>query len=62
MFGAVLILLGLLMVQQTHGVLDYTTKAAGMQLEGDFSIAGLFPLHYAKGQSLGLPAVGECNE
>ncbi|XP_034551246.1 taste receptor type 1 member 1 [Notolabrus celidotus] len=61
MFGAVFLSLGVLMVQLTDGELDYISKGEGMRLQGDFSIAGLFPLHYTNGQSLGLPAVGQCN-
>ncbi|CAJ1085602.1 taste receptor type 1 member 1 [Xyrichtys novacula] len=61
MFGAVFFSLGLLVVQLVDGELDYFSKGEGMQLQGDFSIAGLFPLHYTDGQSGSLPAVGQCN-
>ncbi|GAA6220043.1 taste receptor type 1 member 2 [Lates japonicus] len=62
MFGAVFLCLSWLMVQFTDGELDYTSQGQGMQLQGDFSIAGLFPLHYADEPSAGLPALGPCDE
>lgn len=62
MFGAVFLCLSWLMVQFTDGELDYTSHGQGMQLQGDFSIAGLFPLHYTDEPSAGLPALGPCDE
>ncbi|XP_022597598.1 taste receptor type 1 member 2 [Seriola dumerili] len=61
MFAAVFLSLGWLMVQLTDGELDYISQGQGMQLQGNFSIAGLFPLHYTDGPSAGLPALGPCN-
>ncbi|XP_029292061.1 taste receptor type 1 member 1 [Cottoperca gobio] len=60
--AAVFLSLGWLMLQSADGELDYTSQGHGMQLKGDFSIAGLFPLHYTDGPSAGLPALRRCNE
>ncbi|XP_058499508.1 taste receptor type 1 member 1 [Solea solea] len=63
MFSAVFLSLGLLMmVQITDGELDYTSQGQGMQLQGNFSITGMFPLHSNNELSPGLPALGPCNE
>uniref|UniRef100_UPI0037E8D290 taste receptor type 1 member 1 n=1 Tax=Semicossyphus pulcher TaxID=241346 RepID=UPI0037E8D290 len=62
MFGAVFLSLGWLMLQLADGELDYISRREGMQLQGDFSIAGLFPLHYTDGPSAGVPALSQCNE
>lgn len=62
MFGAVFLSLGWLMLQLADGELDYVSQGQGMQLQGDFSIAGFFPLHYTDGPSAGLPALGPCDE
>ncbi|XP_051282244.1 taste receptor type 1 member 1 [Dicentrarchus labrax] len=62
MFGAVFLSLGWLMLQLADGELDYMSQGQGMQLKGDFSIAGFFPLHYADEPTSGLPALGRCNE
>jgi len=50
------------MLQLTAGELDYTSQGQGMQLEGDYSFAGLFPLHYTDGPSDGLPALVPCDQ
>ncbi|XP_013857143.1 taste receptor type 1 member 1 [Austrofundulus limnaeus] len=44
------------------GELDYTSHGEGMQLEGDYSFAGLFPLHYTGGPTDGLPALVPCDQ
>ncbi|XP_061691624.1 taste receptor type 1 member 1 isoform X2 [Syngnathoides biaculeatus] len=51
-----------LVILVTDGELDYNSQGEGLHLQGDFSIAGLFPLHNANGPSAGLPALGPCNE
>ncbi|XP_041656135.1 taste receptor type 1 member 1 [Cheilinus undulatus] len=61
MFGAVFFSLNWLLLQLAKGELDYISKGEGMRLQGDFSITGLFPLHYPEGPSAGLPALGLCN-
>ena len=60
--GAVFLSLGCLMLQFADGELDYISQGQGMELQGNFSIAGLFPLHYTNGQSAAVPALGPCNE
>ncbi|XP_019944390.2 taste receptor type 1 member 1 isoform X1 [Paralichthys olivaceus] len=60
--GAVFLSLAWLLVRLTEGELDYISQGQGMQLQGDFSIAGLFPLHYTDGPDSGLPALVPCNE
>lgn len=62
MCGAVFLSLGWLMLQLAGGELDYMSQGQGLQLQGDFSIAGFFPLHYTEGASASLPALGPCNE
>ncbi|XP_028265302.1 taste receptor type 1 member 1 [Parambassis ranga] len=59
---AVFLYAGCLMVQSADGKLDYTSKGQGMQLQGDFFLAGLFPLHYTDGPSDGVPALVPCNK
>ncbi|XP_044208282.1 taste receptor type 1 member 1 [Thunnus albacares] len=60
--GALFLSLGWLMLQLADGELDYVSQGRGMQLQGDFLIAGLFPLHYTDGPSDGLPALGPCKK
>nr|APG29589.1 taste receptor type 1 member 1 [Siniperca chuatsi] len=62
MSGVVFLSLGWLMLQLADAELDYISQGQGMQLQGDFTIAGLFPLHYTDGQNASLPALGPCNE
>ncbi|CAG6021235.1 unnamed protein product [Menidia menidia] len=62
MFLALFLPLGSLMLQFTAGELDYTSQAQGMQLQGDYSFAGLFPLHYTDAPSDGLPALVPCDQ
>lgn len=61
MSGAVLLLSGCLVLQSADGNLDYTSDGQGMQLQGDFYIAGLFPLHYTDGLTSNLPALVPCD-
>ncbi|XP_042348549.1 taste receptor type 1 member 1 [Plectropomus leopardus] len=58
---SVFLSLGCLMLQFADGALDYISQGQGMRLQGDFNIAGLFPLHYTDRPSGGLPALGPCN-
>lgn len=51
-----------LKLQSAAGELDYSSRAAGLQLKGDYSLAGLFPLHYTGGPTNGLPALVPCNQ
>ncbi|XP_038159480.1 taste receptor type 1 member 1 [Cyprinodon tularosa] len=51
-----------LMLQLAAGQLDYTSQAEGMQIQGDYSLAGLFPLHYTDVDAGGLPALVPCNQ
>ena len=60
--AAVFLSLAWPMLRFADGDLDYTSQGQGMQLQGDFSIAGLFPLHYTDGPSAGLPALVPCDE
>ncbi|XP_008300468.1 taste receptor type 1 member 1 [Stegastes partitus] len=62
MLGSVFLALSGLMLQLVDGELDYTSQGQGMQLQGDFSIAGFFPLHYIDQQSTHLPALLPTNE
>uniref|UniRef100_A0A3P8T5N7 Taste receptor, type 1, member 1 n=1 Tax=Amphiprion percula TaxID=161767 RepID=A0A3P8T5N7_AMPPE len=55
-------LLLLLLLQAADGELDHSSQGQGMQLQGDFSLAGFFPLHYIDQQSTGLPALAPCRE
>ncbi|XP_029362487.1 taste receptor type 1 member 1 [Echeneis naucrates] len=61
MFSIVFLCFGWLMAQLTDGKLDYISQGQGMQLQGNFSIAGLFPLHYTNVQSADLPTLVPCN-
>ncbi|XP_029012466.1 taste receptor type 1 member 1 [Betta splendens] len=61
MSGALLLVLGCLVLQSADGKLDYISKGQGMQLQGDISIAGLFPLHYTDGFTSNLPALVPCD-
>uniref|UniRef100_A0A667XKW9 Taste receptor, type 1, member 1 n=1 Tax=Myripristis murdjan TaxID=586833 RepID=A0A667XKW9_9TELE len=54
--------LGWLMLVLAEGKLDYISKGEGLQLQGDFSIAGLFPLHYTDAPTSGMPALGSCSK
>ncbi|KAM7412241.1 hypothetical protein PAMA_021943 [Pampus argenteus] len=60
--GAVFLSLGWLMLQLADGELNYVSQGRGMQLQGDFIIAGLFPLHYTDGPSADMPALDPCNK
>lgn len=51
-----------LMLPLVTGELDYSTHGQGMQLHGNFSIAGFFPLHYGDKLDGGLPALALCKE
>uniref|UniRef100_UPI003AAB4545 taste receptor type 1 member 1 n=1 Tax=Centroberyx gerrardi TaxID=166262 RepID=UPI003AAB4545 len=51
-----------LMLLLSDGKLDSVSEGKGLQLQGDFSIAGLFPLHYTDAPGSGLPALGTCNK
>ncbi|KAM4738110.1 LOW QUALITY PROTEIN: taste receptor type 1 member 1 [Anableps anableps] len=53
---------GWLMLQLAAGKLDYISQAEGMQLQGDYSFAGLFPLHYTDVSATGLPALAPCDQ
>lgn len=61
-FGVVFLSLGWLMLQLVDGEVDRITQAQGMQLQGDFSIVGLFPIHDTEETSGSLPALDPCNE
>ncbi|XP_034029040.1 taste receptor type 1 member 1 [Thalassophryne amazonica] len=56
-----LLSLGCFLLPFSDGKLDYESWGDGMQLQGDFSLAGFFPLHQTAAASAGLPAVGPCN-
>ncbi|PWA31068.1 hypothetical protein CCH79_00010594 [Gambusia affinis] len=62
MFLTVFLSLGWLMLQLASGELDYTSQAEGMQLQGNFSFAGLFPLHYTDVPANGLPVLVPCDQ
>ncbi|XP_069579518.1 taste receptor type 1 member 1 [Brachyistius frenatus] len=62
MSAAVFLSFSCLLLQLADGQLDYTSQGQGMQLRGDFSITGLFPLHDTDGSSDGFPALVPCNE
>ncbi|XP_057712501.1 taste receptor type 1 member 1 [Corythoichthys intestinalis] len=59
---ALCVFLGFLVLQVADGKLDSISEGEGLHLHGDFSIAGLFPLHYTNGQSGGFPALRPCKE
>ncbi|XP_077584481.1 taste receptor type 1 member 1 [Stigmatopora nigra] len=54
------VFLSYLFLQVAHGKLDSISQGEGLHLDGDFSIAGLFPLHYTDGASTGFPALVPC--
>lgn len=60
-FGAVVLSLGWLTLQLANGELDYISQGQGLQLQGDFVLAGLFPLHYEFESTSSLPALVNCN-
>ncbi|XP_076028146.1 taste receptor type 1 member 1 [Genypterus blacodes] len=62
MCAALLLAVGCISMQRAGAELDYLSQGRGMQLQGDFSIAGFFPLHYADGAEPGRPALGPCNQ
>ncbi|XP_070766219.1 taste receptor type 1 member 1 [Enoplosus armatus] len=62
MSAAVFLSLGWLMLQLADGELDYISQGHGMRLQGNFSIAGLFPLHYTDRSSARFPALGPCDK
>ena len=62
MCGALFLSLGWLMQQSVNGGLDYLSQGQAMQLQGDFSIAGFFPVHYGTEESGSLPALSPCNK
>uniref|UniRef100_A0A671TKR1 Taste receptor, type 1, member 1 n=1 Tax=Sparus aurata TaxID=8175 RepID=A0A671TKR1_SPAAU len=59
-FGAVVLSLGWLTLQLANGELDYISQGQGLQLQGDFVLAGLFPLHYDVESTSSLPALVNC--
>ncbi|XP_026224309.1 taste receptor type 1 member 1 [Anabas testudineus] len=61
MSNAVFLFLGWILLESVDGDLDYISHGQGMQLQGNFSIAGLFPLHYTDGLTSNLPALVPCN-
>uniref|UniRef100_A0A671TM36 Taste receptor, type 1, member 1 n=2 Tax=Sparus aurata TaxID=8175 RepID=A0A671TM36_SPAAU len=60
-FGAVVLSLGWLTLHLANGELDYISQGQGLQLQGDFVLAGLFPLHYEFESTSSLPALVNCN-
>lgn len=62
MFGSVFVFLCWLMLQSAAGELDYTARGEGMHLQGDYSLAGLFPLHYTAVLTNGQPALVPCDQ
>lgn len=61
MWTPVLISLVCLLLPEADGILNYNIYAQGMQLEGDFSLAGLFPLHYSSDPDGLFPRMDSCN-
>lgn len=51
-----------LMLHLVPGELDYSSLGQGMQLHGNFSLAGFFPLHYGHQPDASLPALAPCRE
>lgn len=62
MFVTVLSMTQLTMLQLVNGELDRSSQGQGMQLYGNFSIAGFFPLHYGDDPDGRLPALALCKE
>lgn len=62
MLSKLFLFLGCLSVQKTDAEMYVISQGQGLQLQGNFSIAGLFPLHYADEPSGDTPALGLCNE
>uniref|UniRef100_A0A8C6PRG7 Taste receptor, type 1, member 1 n=1 Tax=Nothobranchius furzeri TaxID=105023 RepID=A0A8C6PRG7_NOTFU len=62
MFCSVFLSLCWLMLQLAAGKLDYTSRGQGMQLQGDYTFAGFFPLHYTNEPTKGLPALVPCDQ
>ncbi|XP_026187460.1 taste receptor type 1 member 1 [Mastacembelus armatus] len=60
--GAAIHFFCLLTLQLAGGELDYISQGQGMQLRGDYSIAGMFPLHNTDRPRATLPALGSCDE
>ncbi|KAM4609904.1 taste receptor type 1 member 1-like [Polymixia lowei] len=54
--------LGWLTLVLADGEPDYISQGDGLQLLGDFSVAGYFPLHYRESSRSGVPVLGACNE
>lgn len=61
MVTALLVSFCCLMLPKADGNLDYNIYAQGMQLQGDFSIAGFFPLHYSSNPDGLFPGMDSCN-
>lgn len=51
-----------LMLQLAGGELDLTSPEQGMQLHGNFSIAGFFAIHFGDKPDGRLPALTPCKE
>lgn len=51
-----------LMLQLAGGELDLTSPEQGMQLHGNFSIAGFFAIHFGDNPDGRLPALTPCKE
>uniref|UniRef100_A0A3P9MFP0 Taste 1 receptor member 2 n=1 Tax=Oryzias latipes TaxID=8090 RepID=A0A3P9MFP0_ORYLA len=62
MFQYMFFFLGWLILHLAAGELDYISQGKGMQLQGDYSLAGLFPLHYTKNPNSGFPALVPCDQ
>uniref|UniRef100_A0A672ZIY2 G-protein coupled receptors family 3 profile domain-containing protein n=2 Tax=Sphaeramia orbicularis TaxID=375764 RepID=A0A672ZIY2_9TELE len=62
MSGAAFLSFSWLMLQVADGELDYFSKGHGMYLQGNFSIAGFFPVFYGKLPSYDVPALDPCNK
>ncbi|XP_061591008.1 taste receptor type 1 member 1 [Cololabis saira] len=62
MFVIMFLPLSWLVLQLTAAELDYTSQGQRMQLQGDYSFAGLFALHYTNQPHDGLPALVRCDQ
>lgn len=62
MFQYMFFFLRWLILHLAAGELDYISQGKGMQLQGDYSLAGLFPLHYTKNPNSGFPALVPCDQ